>query len=139
MHKNKKQKGFTLIELLIVIAIIGILAAIAIPVFVSFQAKAKDAAANSAVGAFRTALELYRADNTTPPTGQYPADQAAINAATFDVKYISMDQIGASVTITYTSGDADNYSFDAVSMSGKEVTGIDATFPGTIFTTTSTP
>ena len=56
---GKSQKGFTLIELMIVVAIIGILAAIAIPNFVRFQLKAKTSEGKVNVAAIRTAEEAY--------------------------------------------------------------------------------
>jgi type II secretion system protein G len=60
---NRDQKGFTLIELLIVVAIIGILAAIAIPQFASYRQKAFDAAAQSDLRTMKTELEGYYTDN----------------------------------------------------------------------------
>jgi type II secretion system protein G len=60
---KKGQKGFTLIELLIVVAIIGILAAIAIPQFAAYRQKAFDAAAQSDLKTMRTELEGYYTDN----------------------------------------------------------------------------
>jgi type IV pilus assembly protein PilA len=56
------KKGFTLIELMIVVAIIGILAAIAIPNFLKFQAKARQAEAKTNLGGLFTSEESYRAE-----------------------------------------------------------------------------
>ncbi len=61
----KNKKGFTLIELMIVVAIIGILAAIAIPDFLKFQAKAKQSEAKSNLGAIFTTQVAYFGENNT--------------------------------------------------------------------------
>ena len=67
MFKNKK--GFTLIELMIVIAIIGILAAIAIPQFAKYRTRAYNSAALSDLKNFRTDVEAFYADHD-----RYPAE-----------------------------------------------------------------
>lgn len=68
LNKLRSQKGFTLIELLIVVAIIGILAAIAIPQFAAYREKSYNSAAVSDLRNFKTQMESAYADNQEYPT-----------------------------------------------------------------------
>jgi prepilin-type N-terminal cleavage/methylation domain-containing protein len=70
---NMKRKAFSLVELLIVISIIGIMAAIVIPMLQDHSQKAKEAAAKDNLRIFRTAIEAYAARNNGVPPG-YPAN-----------------------------------------------------------------
>ncbi|MBK8871456.1 MAG: prepilin-type N-terminal cleavage/methylation domain-containing protein [Elusimicrobia bacterium] len=60
--KRITKKGFTLIELMIVVAIIGILAAIAIPKFAELITKSKESSAKGTLGAVRSAITIYYSD-----------------------------------------------------------------------------
>src|ERR1700749_4840130 len=62
-HRAQGQEGFTLIELLVVILIIGILAGVAIPVFLNQTGKANDANVKSDINSAAVAEETYYTDN----------------------------------------------------------------------------
>ena len=66
-RKMLNTKGFTMIELVIVTAVIGVLAAVAIPQFETYKAKSCNSAALSDLRNVKTALEVYYKDH-----GQYP-------------------------------------------------------------------
>jgi prepilin-type N-terminal cleavage/methylation domain-containing protein len=70
LFKSKNVKGFTLIELMIVVAIIGILAAVAIPKFAELVTKSKESATKGTLGAVRSAVSIYYGDNE----GVYPSN-----------------------------------------------------------------
>jgi type IV pilus assembly protein PilA len=70
--KNKKQKGFTLIELMIVVAIIGILAAVAIPAFLEYMKSGKGSEADLALNRLAKSAKTYRIKNS----GYHPGTQA---------------------------------------------------------------
>ncbi len=70
----KSQKGFTLIELMIVVVIIGILAAIAIPNFIAMQDRAKEGSTKANMHTFQLAAEDYGVQNN----GAYSVDPAGV-------------------------------------------------------------
>ena len=80
---NKIKKGFTLIELMIVVAIIGILAAIAIPKFADLINKSKEGATKGSLSSVRSAIQVYYGDNE----GWFPID--TLGCLTTNAKYLN--------------------------------------------------
>ena len=99
---NTMQKGFTLIELMIVVAIIGILAAIAIPAYQDYTAKSKASAALADIAALKTGYELhYNEKGVTGLTlanigGSTPTG----NCSTVSVAPVVEDETGAATDTT---------------------------------------
>lgn len=79
MIRKKCTAGFTLIELVMVIAIIGVLAAVAIPNYIDMRTEARDAACNGLRGTLNSAAAIYYADQVKQGNaGSFPADLATV-------------------------------------------------------------
>jgi prepilin-type N-terminal cleavage/methylation domain-containing protein len=95
------RKGFTLIELLIVVVIIGILAAIAIPKFAATKDKAKLASIKSDIRNIETAEEAYFADNAA--YGDYSAINTANLFTSSAGNVATIAVVGAGYTVSVTN------------------------------------
>jgi type IV pilus assembly protein PilA len=91
IRESQQEEGFTLIELLVVVIIIGILAAIAIPVFLSQRERAWQAAVNSDLRNGAVAMETYYTDNGTYAAEGLDADFGFAETALVDVSFARGD------------------------------------------------
>lgn len=102
--KSQMQKGFTLIELMIVVAIIGILAAIALPAYQDYTGRAQASEALSATAGLRADIGVYLSEEGALPNA---ADSQALDDAIAELegKYFTGVTIAAGVlSVPFTSG-----------------------------------
>ncbi len=122
----KKQQGFTLIELMIVVAIIGILAAIAIPAYQDYTIRAQVSEGINLSAGAKAAVTEYFQDVGTLPTTNGEAGIAV--AADISGNYVDNVAVGANGVITVTFGSGANPEID-----GDTITLVpDTTNPGSV-------
>lgn len=103
--KLGNQKGFTLIELVIVIVIIGILAAVAVPVYNSLFSEAETAAKQATDSSIQSALSIAIAEQQGSPTVQQVADQVQGTDVSASGGLLETDINGTTYTAqTYSDG-----------------------------------
>jgi type IV pilus assembly protein PilA len=102
--KHNAQKGFTLIELMIVVAIIGILAALAIPAYTDYTIKSRVGEGASVAGPFKTAMEVYWSEKGNLSNAWVTGNQLGsddLGLSPISSPYVSSLAIGGTAALPY--------------------------------------
>ena len=113
MEEKDKDQGFTLIELLVVIVIVGILAAIAIPIFLNQRQKAVDASIESDLKAAATAQETYYVDEQAYATTREELGDDFKLSKGNEVDTWDVDADGYCIIIKNDAGTGDAYAYSS--------------------------
>lgn len=126
----KMQRGFTLVEIMIVVAIVGILTAVALPMYTSYMVRGKLVDAQSALTSARVKMEQYFQDHRTYVGGEADVSASPAGACPLDTGYFAYACVTTATTFTITAsnlagqglGAANSYAYTIDASNAKATT-----------------